>query len=258
MSTAKPSSSQARGGLAPAAVMACAVGLLALPSAVLAFSSRLDVAPPDTVGNGGMGAFAPGSVDPRLASALAAHPAGKGPLFRFTPAGIAARPDRSVTVAVRVDSETARSIIVRAPNAPRLAANTVPMRITPTAYSLGLSHGYLGFAPGTQNFVLPGDTHKPELPDLSGFSLSDASSHAAPSRLVPHIQLGERDRAGRAPGTLEGSGEQTVDLGGSYRLTHNIDVLAGVRYSQDRDRMKPLTDGKQDDQAVFVGTQFRF
>ena len=36
------------------------------------------------------------------------------------------------------------------------------------------------------------------------------------------------------------------------------DVTAGVRVTQDRDRIAPLTDGVQDDQAVYVGTQFRF
>ena len=49
-----------------------------------------------------------------------------------------------------------------------------------------------------------------------------------------------------------------MDLGGSYRLTRNFDVTAGVRYSSERDRLRPLTDGKQDSQAVYVGTKFRF
>ena len=50
----------------------------------------------------------------------------------------------------------------------------------------------------------------------------------------------------------------SVDLGGSYRLTRNIDVTAGVRYSQDRDRIVPPAEAKADNQAVYVGTQFRF
>ena len=41
-------------------------------------------------------------------------------------------------------------------------------------------------------------------------------------------------------------------------MTRNLDVTAGVRYSQDRDRIAPLTDAEQDGQAVYVGTQFRF
>jgi hypothetical protein len=70
--------------------------------------------------------------------------------------------------------------------------------------------------------------------------------------------MDNREKAGRAPRTLEGAGTPTVDLGGSYRLGKNLNVTAGVRYSQERDRLVPLTDGKQDGQAVYVGTQFRF
>jgi opacity protein-like surface antigen len=61
-----------------------------------------------------------------------------------------------------------------------------------------------------------------------------------------------------APPHAGSNGEQTVDVGGSYRVTRNFDVTAGVRYSQDRDRLKPTSDAKSDSQAVFVGTQFRF
>ena len=49
-----------------------------------------------------------------------------------------------------------------------------------------------------------------------------------------------------------------VDVGGSFRLTRNLDVTAGVRYQQERDlRALPELD-KQDSQAVYIGTQFRF
>jgi len=81
---------------------------------------------------------------------------------------------------------------------------------------------------------------------------------ATSSRLAPRIELDTRERAGRAPRTFEGQGDYQVDLGGSYRLTRNLDVTAGVRYSPERDRLLPLTDGKKDSQAVYVGTQFRF
>ena len=41
-------------------------------------------------------------------------------------------------------------------------------------------------------------------------------------------------------------------------MTRNLAVTAGVRVSQDRNRIAPLTDGVEDDKAVYVGTQFRF
>jgi len=252
----------------PGLVLAGAVTALALPSALLAFSSRLEVALPEGITNHTLSGFTKGALDPGLARALAALPSnlnsGGSSLFRFTPAGFSARPDRSVTVAVRVDAETVHAvsaIIVRAPRA-GAHAPAVPLRLAANSYSFGLIHTNLGnsaLSPTMPNYVLPGDAHsKSDMPDLRGYSLTDGSASGQPSRLAPHIVLGEHDRAGRAPRTMESSGEQTVDLGGSYHLSRNVDVTAGVRYSDDRDRLQPLPDGKQQTQAVFVGTQFHF
>lgn len=245
----------------PALVMAGAVGLLALPSAVLAFSARFETVVENSEPDSNAGHFAPGELDPRAARALAAREQaqlmqGKPGLFRFTPAGLATRPDRSVTVAVRVDAETARAIVVRGPAQSSKSAAVPSLRVAPNAYNLGLSRGYQNFSTLTATYSLPGNDHgKHDMPDLSAFPRVDGSGD---SRLAPHIQLVDRERAGRAPRTLEGFGEQSVDVGGSYRVTRNFDVTAGVRYSQDRDRLKPTNDSKSDSQAIFVGTQFRF
>ena len=254
----------ARGGfgVTPGLVIAGAVAALALPSALLAFSSRLEVALP--AGNAGhvISNFTSGAIDPGLSQALATLPTGKNSLFRFTPAGLSARPDRLVTVAVRVDAETVHAvnaIIVRATRRISAPAPTVPLRLAANAYNFGLTHGNTGQTPSVPSFVLPGDTHsKTYMPDLQSYSLSDGTASGQASRLAPHIVLGEHDRTGRAPRTMESVGEQTVDLGGSYHLSRNVDVTAGVRYSDDRDRLQPLPDGKQQTQAVFVGTQFHF
>ena len=46
---------------------------------------------------------------------------------------------------------------------------------------------------------------------------------------------------------------------GSYSLTRNLDVTAGVRYERsERERLPRLTDDRRDSQAVYVGTAFRF
>jgi hypothetical protein len=252
-------------GASPALVMTLAVCVLALPSAVLAYSGRLEGALPNPGANQGLGAFTPGRVDPHLARALAARPGGSGPMFRFTPAGLSTRPDRSVTVAVRVDEQTAHSIVVRGPanrGLPFVAPGAQTLHIASTAYSLGLAHGYQGFTPAPTNFTLPRDSHRTDMPDLSAYgaaSNQDNSAAATVSRLAPRVQLEEKDRTGRAPRTLETLGEQSLDVGGSYRVSRNFDVTAGVRYSQDRDRLKSVSpDGKSDSQAVYVGTQFRF
>ncbi len=253
MSAARASQRKAA---SPALLIAVAVGTLALPSAVLAFSSGFEGEPASPAARGSIGSFVPASVDARLSRSIAVHSLGKGQMFRFTPAGTATRPDRSVTVAVRVDAETARAISVRQPlGEGALGGGTGTLRIAPNAYALGVSRGYQTFA---QSFVLPGTLNKAGMPDLSGFKLGSASAPGEPARLNARIALDEREKTGRAPRTLEGYGEQTVDVGGSYRLGRNFDVTAGVRYSRERDRLLPLVDGRQDSQAVYLGTQFRF
>lgn len=252
----------ARAAATPAVLIASAVGLLALPSAVLAFSSRFDSVPIGQTVTETPGTFKPGSVDPRLARAIAAQQPGAGQsgeagLFRFTPAGSATRPDRSITVAVRVDPETARAITVRgvlrgagAPVTPGVAA----VQIAPTAYNLSLARVAKGGAPG---LGLGADIRQIDMPDLAAYQPS-AGPAGTPSRFTPRLSLDEHEKTGRSPRTFEAAGEQVVDFGGSYRLTRNLDVTAGVRYKQDRDRLAPLPDGTKDTQAVYVGTQFRF
>lgn len=257
-------STHIKDGSSPATVMTLAVCALALPSAVLAYSTRLEGALPSPGANQGMGAFAPGHVDPHLVRALATRPTGPGTLFLFTPAGLQTRPDRSVTVAVRVDEKTAKAIVVRGSLnrvLPYVNPGPQTLHIASSAYSLGIAHGYQGFTPGPSNFSLPRETRSGDMPDLSTYAspTTDNSAAATVSRLAPHVQLEEKDRAGRSPRTLEAQGEQSVDVSGSYRVSRNFNVMAGVRYSQDRDRLKSMSpDGKSDSQAVYVGTQFHF
>ena len=239
-----------------ALLIGSAVGLLALPSAVLALSGRFDPASAPMPAAAGTEQFLPAMVDPRLSRSIAVRTLSKGKTFRFTPAGSSARADRSVTVAVRVDAAAARAIQVRAP---RIAAVDVPdgssaLRIAPTAYSLGTSRGYRSFA---QNSAAVPTHSGVEIPDLASFRPS-AGARTSPSRFSPRIALDEKQNTGRSPRTFDGDANESVDVGGSYRLSRNLNVTAGVRYQTERDRLVPLTDGKQDSQAVYVGTQFRF
>ncbi|MBC2664466.1 hypothetical protein H7F51_02915 [Novosphingobium flavum] len=232
-------------------MLSAAVVALALPSAVLAFTSNFDLRETNLAAPA-EGSLIPATVDPEMARSIRIGALGRGQMFRFTPAGSTNRADRAVTVAVRVDPATARAISVGKPigDAP-LSGGAAALRIASTAYSLGVSRGY-------QSFTLPGtDKIRADMPELSAFRLHSGVPDE-PSRLNARISLDEREKTGRAPRTLEGSGEQTVDVGGSYSLTRNLDVTAGVRYSQDRDRLLPQSDATKDNQAVYVGTQFRF
>jgi hypothetical protein len=253
MDMASEGKSALRSGISAALLYAGAAALVAVPSAGFALGV-LD-------GKGirqGFGSFTPASVDPRLARLVSAT-SGAGTLMRFTPAGASNRPGRSITVAVRVDEATAQLVSVRS----ALAAagdqsSDTSIRIAPTRYNLGVARGYQSFA-NTPAVVsgLAKDLGSAAMPDLAKFAPSPGAK-SKPSRFAARIALEEQQNAGRAPRTLESLGDQTVDLAGSYRLTRNIDVTAGLRYSQDRDRLAPLTNGKQDSQAVYVGTQFRF
>ncbi len=249
---AKANNSSMRPGGTSGMLLSGAVALLALPSAVLAFSSTF--APP-VVREHDTESLQVARLSARLAPALSARSLGKGQMFHFTPANSGNRPDRSVTVAVRVDPLIVRGNLVRGP-LPALAASApgaAPLQIAPTAFNLGVARGYHGFA---QGIVPPTDLRKVETPELAQFKLAPAG-HDDPARFNPRIVLDETQATGRAPRTFSGSADQ-VDLGGSYRLGRNIDVTAGVRYSQERERLRPLTDGKKDNQAVYVGTQFHF
>ena len=177
--------------------------------------------------------------------------------MRFTPAGASERADRSVTVAVRVDENNARAISVRSSIEAALdqVAGEARVRIAPTRYNLGLSRGYQSFArpssPAVSRALSDAD-----VPDLAQIRSEPGAKDDKPSRFAARI---DSETSRSASATPRIAPEQTVDLEGSYRLTRNLDVTAGVRYSQDRDRLMPLADSaKQDNQAVYIGTQFRF
>ncbi len=250
-----PPKGNAPAGLTTGAMLASAVGLLALPSAVLAFTARFEPGGTAAAHDNGAAvldrvASAPGYSRNFPASSLA-----RGTLYPFTPASSPTRPDRSVTVAVRVDAETARALTVLAPRIGAREQNEGPeVRIAPTGFSLGVSRGYANFA---QNLGRKDEAQSPAIADPSHFSIANGPG-ARDTRFNPRIVMDETLPAGRAPRTFAGDGDDQVDLGGSYRVTRNLDVTAGVRYSQERERLIPPADGKQDNQAVYVGTQFRF
>jgi hypothetical protein len=235
-------------------LLLCGALALGLPSAGMALAGKSAPSTAASITALGLDVFTPASVDPALAARVAEKARARG--IRFTPAGATpAAGERTVTVAVRVDSQEARAITVRK------AIDAVPGRGTGIAgleasrFQLGTARGYRSFA---RPFELPAEVRRMALPDLAQFKPSAPKADDKPSRLQPRIELEDRTIAGRSPNTLDAIGQQTVGVGGSFRLSPNLNVMAGVRYSKERDRLDPLTDSVKDSQAVYVGTQIKF
>lgn len=249
------------------------LGLLAGSACVMGLSSALAAVSPGTItirdlsvaAAGDLGAFTPASVDPRLMATFRRVSDAKGEsassLFRFTPAGATKPGSRSVTVAVRVDADTARMISSRKVLAD---AGRGISAIEPVAFNLGVARGYQSFtqAPAvatasTRGLTLPSEIGKISAPDLRSFT--PAKSASGKSRFSPTVELdGDNALPGSTPRTFNGEGDLSVDVGGAYRVADNLKVTAGIRYSSERDRLGPLTDSQQDSQSVYVGTRFRF
>lgn len=243
--------------LAALAGGAVALGALVAPTVGNAFSNGFaDSHAVSLAARGAIGSFTPASVDPRLAAQITVRGMSHVGMFRFTPAGDTGRRDRAITVAVRVDGDTARAISVRNALGNLAAeAGAAPVRIAPSVYNLGVARGYDSFAISSAdgNPIKNG-----AMPDLSDFAPGKSATADTPSRFAPSIEMDEKQKAGRAPRAFDNQGDYQVDVGGSYRLTRNLKVTAGVRYSSERDRVIPLSGNTQDSQAVYVGTKFRF
>lgn len=193
-----------------------------------------------------IGSFTPAAADPRLAAALARSGlSGSG--FRFTPADSARSSNRSVTVAVR-----ARNTRPAVALADRGIAAPAAVTLAPIAYNLGVSVGW-------KRFAISGDLAKL---DLAGAPGSRESAELGVSytgnRASGRIKAGtERPLAG-APRMIADDPNYSIDVGGSYSITRNLDLTAGVRYKSEENRLPQLTDNRRDSQAVYVGTAIRF
>ncbi|MEM7779587.1 MAG: hypothetical protein AAF697_04235 [Pseudomonadota bacterium] len=246
------------------ALIAGAAALLAVPSAGLAVvglsSDRAYSNDPSA-----FDFFTPASVDPELAARVAEKARKRG--IRFTPVGASITDaDRTVTVAVRVDQDAAQSFSIGDTTEVTPGLGTGIVGLQASRFNLGTALGYQSFARAQNEDTTPvsgrpivlDGVSSLSIPDLAEFEPSRPSRSDRPSRLQPRIELGDEAILGRSANTLDSIGSQTVDVGGAFSLSPNLDVTAGVRYSQERERLDPLTNSVQDSQAVYVGTQIRF
>ena len=191
-----------------------------------------------------MSGFTPAAADPRLAAAFARSGLGTSE-FRFTPSENR-QGNRPVTVAVR-----ARSTQVA--DAGRAAAAAAPtVGLVPVAYNLGVAVGW-------KRFAVSGEIAKV---DLAGEPGSREAADLAVSYSLPKFTGRVKAGADRAlPGAqnlVEEGPSYSLDVGGSYSLTRNLDLTAGLRYKSERERLARFNDDRRDSQAVYVGTAFRF
>ena len=253
---ARSAKNQGKTRLVPAALAMAGVAL-AVPVAGLAVVQTGAAAElPETIS---YLPFTPAKIDPQLAARVAAVIGEDG--LRFTPASkpVLAK-DRSVTVAVRVDDATARAISVRTAidSAGTADSRERILAVSQSSYNLGVARGYQSFAQPAKPDSVSVGLRDMGMPDLASFAPEKGEKVEKPGRFGSRLALEKEDNAGRAPRTLGGTGNQTLDLSTSYRVIGNLNVTAGVRVSKDTDRLAPLTDGVEDDQAVYVGTRVSF
>jgi hypothetical protein len=197
----------------------------------------------------GLGSFTPASSDARLAAVLARGGlAGSG--FRFTPASTSAsiRLNRSVTVAVRAGTNLGVS------GGDRVALVSAPQsNIAPIAYNLGVAVGW-------KRFALSSDVAKVDLGLMGGREMADVGVSYNARNWTTRLAVGnEHPLAGTPRALAGGTNAYSLDLGGSYRLSRNLDLTAGVRYrAPERDRLAISEDDRRDSQAVYIGTAFKF
>lgn len=195
---------------------------------------------------GSIGSFTPAAADARRSAALARSGVSAASLnsgsFRFTPAS-APGSRRAVTVAVRARAATTAEA--------ERTASLATAAIAPSAYNLGVSVGW-------KRFALSGDIAKVEGGLLPGDRESaDIGLSYSGNKWSTKLQVGA-DRAIGQPRLIGEDESYSVDLGGSYALSRNLEVTGGLRYRLQRDRLEPIADQRRDSQAVYVGTAFKF
>lgn len=228
---------------------AIAVAGFVLSPAIGAVGNLVDIRAEAPVSLGALGSissFTPTTKDPRLAAAYAKIALGASrKSFRFTPTSGSISGQRSVTVMVRADDEG-------------VATNrTLPsVSITPVAFSLNVSRGW-------RKFALPESMGHKELDPVpvepiavaKNFSLSQSKK----DRFSTKVLVENRRDEGAVEHNAAGDKDYTLGLASSYSLTRNLNVTAGVRYNSGSGvRLAPMTDDRQDNQAVYLGTVFKF
>ena len=238
-----------RGYLALAGAAVAVAGFMLSPALGAATDLvRLHTDVPVSLGAlGSISSFTPTTKDPRLAAAYARIAASANRQnFRFTPTSGSLSGQRSVTVMVRAGGED------------RVAINRTldSINIAPVAFSLNSAHNW-------RKFALPEATGRKELDPVSLDQIDGAKNFSLDqnrkTRFSTKVMIESRREPGLAAAKPNADKDYSLDLASSYSLTRNLNVTAGLRYNNSvAGRLTPMTDERQDNQAVYLGTVFKF
>ncbi|MGZ8997900.1 MAG: porin [Allosphingosinicella sp.] len=193
------------------------------------------------------GSFTPAVSDPRLAAELARRGLSANS-FRFTPASVSPSKTRAIRVAVRARASSPADAGRRAGDA---SATTITA-LTPSAYNLGVAVGW-------RQFALSGDVARVRGGAVpGGRDAAQVGVSYSASKFTGRVDAAYDRSEFTQIRVVDQNVGYSVGVGGSYRLTRNLDVTGGVRYRVQHDRLQPLADERRDSQAVYVGTAFRF
>jgi len=225
-------------------------GLAVAPAIGAPGDARLTVKRAAPLNIGDITSFTPAAADPKLAAVFARSGLDTSS-FRFTPTESRRNGNRAVTVAVRARSTRTALAAERAGSITDAPSSSVSL--APIAYNLGVAVGW-------RRFALSGDVAKVDLAGMPGSREAvDVGVSYSGNRFTGRVKAGADRPLPNGPKLIEEAPAYSLDVGGSYRLTRNLDVTAGVRYKAERDyRLQPAPDDRRDSQAVYIGTAFRF
>lgn len=195
---------------------------------------------------GSISSFTPSIKDPRLAAAYARIAASAGKQnFRFTPTSGSLSGQRSVTVMVRTGND--RVMVSR---------TLEPVDIKPVAFSLNAARN------SWRKLALPEVVGRKALDPVPVETMVDGKNFSLDSARKDRFSTKVLVESRREPGqALRPGADQDYSLGlaSSYALTRNLNVTAGVRYNSNAaGRLSPMTDERQDAQALYLGTVLKF
>ncbi|WP_109807960.1 hypothetical protein [Sphingosinithalassobacter portus] len=188
--------------------------------------------------------FTPAAADPRLAELIKNNRVGTRGM-QFTPSETRRPASATARAAARVTEKVTGSPI------------SAPMvHVAPIEYDLAGSVGW-------KHATATGAATQVDLvrPAARSQTIDTASNYEPASRPSRVRAAGSSTTPAGSTKLINGVPDYSVDVGGSYSVTRNIDVRAGIRYEADGDRNRlatSLTEDQRERQAVYIGTAFRF